>query len=200
MTISMTIIMLETTGNMTYLLPLMVTFAAARYTGNAFNMGMHDIQMNLKNFPYLESSLHTLGLLNYNAVTEIMATPVVTMSEIDKVSTIVDILKRTSHNGFPVVNTRGKLRGIVLRKTLTSLLELKGFSAPLPKHQVRRGSVIERLPPDAVPLAVPAATIFHDTIENQYPDYPTIASIKLSEDETVVSIHSVVITSLICSC
>ena len=35
MTISMTIIMLETAGNMTYLLPLMVTFATARYTGSS---------------------------------------------------------------------------------------------------------------------------------------------------------------------
>ena len=34
MTISGTVIMLEAAGNMVYLLPLMVTFGAARYTGN----------------------------------------------------------------------------------------------------------------------------------------------------------------------
>lgn len=33
MTISGTVIMLEAAGNMVYLLPLMVTFGAARYTG-----------------------------------------------------------------------------------------------------------------------------------------------------------------------
>ena len=36
MTISLTVIVLEATGDMQYLLPLMVTFMAARWTGNMF--------------------------------------------------------------------------------------------------------------------------------------------------------------------
>lgn len=188
MTISMTIIMLETAGNMSYLLPLMVTFATARYTGNAFNLGIYDIQMNLKNLPYLESSLHTLGILNFNAVTEVMSSPVVSFSEIDKVGTIFKALKETKHNGYPVVDITGKLRGLILRKTLTSLLKLKGLSAPDMQHRgavLRRGSQgLDALPPGAVPLAVPAATIFHETVEKQYPDYPSIDSIELTDDET----------------
>ena len=48
MTIAGTVIMLEACGNITYLLPLMVTFAASRYAGNAINESMYDMQIHLK--------------------------------------------------------------------------------------------------------------------------------------------------------
>jgi H+/Cl- antiporter ClcA len=193
MTISMTIIMLETAGNMTYLLPLMVTFGAARYTGNALGPGIYDIQLALKEFPFLESSLHTLGLLNYNPVTEIMSSPVVTFQEIEKVGNIVRALKSTTHNGYPVVEMNGKLRGLIPRKILTSLLNWKAFSAPesgsiLRSASSRRFSVAseaEALPDNAIQLAPPATTVFYDSVEKQYPNYPAIESIELSEEEMV---------------
>ena len=44
--------MLEASGNNEYLLPLMLVFAAARYTGNIFNQSMYDMQIEKKNlFP-----------------------------------------------------------------------------------------------------------------------------------------------------
>jgi chloride channel 7 len=195
MTISMTIIMLETAGNMTYLLPLMVTFGAARYTGNALGPGIYDIQLALKELPFLEPSLHTLGMLNYNPVTDIMATPVVTLQEIEKVSAVYAALRDTSHNGFPVVDYNGKLRGIILRKTLTSLLKLKAFSAPeISANLTRKKSFSiygktpmkeDRVAENAIELAPAATTVFYSTIESQYPDYPDIDSIDLAEDEKV---------------
>lgn len=39
----------------------------------------------------------------------------------------------------------------------------------------------------ATPLAVPTTTIFYETVEKQYPDYPDISAIDLTEDEMVVS-------------
>jgi H+/Cl- antiporter ClcA len=61
MTIAGCVIVLEACGNITYLLPLMLTFAAARYVGNAINEPMYDMQIHLKEMPFLEGSLHTLG-------------------------------------------------------------------------------------------------------------------------------------------
>eukprot|EP01031_Cornospumella_fuschlensis_P028872 gene28872-34846_t len=102
MTIAGCVIMLEACGNTTYLLPLMVTFAASRYAGNAINHSMYDMQIHLKKMPFLEGSLHSLGMLNYHPISKIMAQPVITLQEIEKVRRVMEVLHTTSHNGFPV--------------------------------------------------------------------------------------------------
>jgi CBS domain-containing protein len=130
MTIAGTIIILEACGNPAYLLPLMLTFAAARYTGNAINEPMYDMQIHLKELPFLEGSLKTLGLLNYHPIAELMSHPVVTLNEINKVSDVYDILSSKTHNGFPVVGKNGHLKGFILRKTLCNVIKLGAFSAP----------------------------------------------------------------------
>ena len=111
MTIAGCVIVLEACGNITYLLPLMVTFAASRYAGNAINESMYDMQIHIKEMPFLEASLHSLGMLNYYPISQIMATPVVYLYEVDRVRRVMDVLASTSHNGFPVISKDGKLRG-----------------------------------------------------------------------------------------
>lgn len=131
MTISGTVILLEAAGNMAYLLPLMITFGAARYTGNSLNEGIYEINLlELKKLPFLPGSMHNVGLLTYFPVTEIMVHPVVCLKEIEKVGNVYEILSKTNHNGFPVLGKNGHLCGIVLRKTLCSLLKLKAYSVP----------------------------------------------------------------------
>lgn len=168
MTIAGTVIILEAAGSPKLLLPLMLTFAAARYSGNAINAPMYDMHIELKELPFLEGSLKTLGLLNYHPVTEIMAQPVVTVDEINRVGRIYDILKNTKHNGFPVISRTGHLRGLILRKHLCSLLKFKAFSAHISKGSQNS-----------------AATVFHDTLERTYPRYPKVSEIELNPDELV---------------
>lgn len=95
MTIAGTVIMLEAAGNMAYLLPLMVTFGAARYTGNAINEGMYDMQIHIKDIPILEGSLHSLGLLNYHPISELMAPNVESLREVERVGRVLWVLVRT---------------------------------------------------------------------------------------------------------
>lgn len=168
MTIAGTIIILEACGNSAYLLPLMITFAAARYTGNAINQPMYDMHIALKELPFLEGALKTLGLLNYHPIAEFMSHPVVCLNEINKVSTVYEMLSKT-HNGFPVVDKQGHLRGFILRKTLTSVLKLKAFSIPIKDSQTLQ----------------PGATVFYDTLERNYPHYPKIEDIALSTNDMV---------------
>jgi chloride channel 7 len=201
MTLSMTIIMLETAGNMTYLLPLMVTFGAARYSGNALSDGLYDIGMYLKDLPFLNSSLHTLGLLNFNSVTEIMAIPPVTFNEVSRVHTVYEALKNTTHNGFPILDNKGRLKGLMLRKTLCTLLDLKVFSVPLTKTQHRQRSMSinnknSALEKEAAEMAAegkvaihlaPAGTVFYDRLEKSYPNFPDISRIELTQEQMVCS-------------
>ena len=81
--------------------------------------------------PFLEGSLKTLGLLNYHPIAELMAQPVITLDEINRVSTVHLILSTKTHNGFPVVGKNGHLRGFILRKTLCNIIKLKAFSSPI---------------------------------------------------------------------
>jgi chloride channel 7 len=175
MTIAGCVIMLEACGNITYLLPLMVTFAGARYVGNAIYEPMYDMQIHLKNMPFLEGSLHSLGMLNYHPVSEIMAKPIIVLQEIEKVRRVMEVLNTTSHNGFPVVNKEGKLRGLILRKTLCTLLKMKAYSTPADAPKQSDGGI----------LLAQAATVFYDAIERVYPNYPTVSNIKLADRELV---------------
>lgn len=185
MTIAGTIIILEACGNSSYLLPLMITFAAARYTGNAVNQPMYDMHISLKQLPFLEGSLKTLGLLNYHPVVELMAQPVVTLYEINKVSVVHQLLSNKSHNGFPVVDRSGHLKGFILRKTLCSIIKLKAFSTPTGTSDSNGETVIQ--------LSTPA-TVFHDTMERNYPHYPKIEDISLSPSDMVSTIHFIILS------
>jgi chloride channel 7 len=177
MTIAGTIIILEACGNSAYLLPLMITFAAARYSGNAINQPMYDMHISLKQLPFLEGSLKTLGLLNYHPIVELMAQPVVTLNEINKVGIVYRILSSKSHNGFPVVDKNGHLRGFILRKTLCNIIKLKAFSTPVGKKDDGSGNNVVQLSQ--------AATVFHDTMERNYPHYPKIEEISLTASDMV---------------
>ena len=85
----------------------------------------------------------------------------------------MDILSSTAHNGFPVVKKDGKLRGVILRKTLCGLLKLKAYSTAT--NEPKR--------PDGGLILQQAATVFYDTLERTYPNFPDVKSIKLSEHE-----------------
>jgi chloride channel 7 len=184
MTIAGCVIMLEACGNITYLLPLMVTFAGARYAGNALTEPMYDMQIHLKNMPFLEGSLHSLGMLNYHPISEVMAKPVIVLQEIEKVRRVMEVLNTTSHNGFPIVNKEGKLRGLILRKTLCTLLKMKAYSTPADAPKQSDGGI----------LLAQAATVFYDAIERVYPNYPSVSNIKLADRELVkLSIFSLLI-------
>jgi chloride channel 7 len=177
MTIAGCVIVLEACGNITYLLPHMVTFASSRYVGNAINEPIYDMQIHLKEMPFLEGSLHSLGMLNYHPISEIMSSPVVTLMEVDKVRRVMEVLTTTDHNGFPVVNKEGRLRGLILRKTLCSLLKLKAYSTPVENPNPR--------PPDGGIVLAQAATVMYDNLERVYPNFPDVKSVKLSDRELV---------------
>lgn len=182
MTLSMTIIMLETCGNMTYLLPLMVTFGAARYSGKFFAEGIYDIQLHMKGFAYLDSNLRSLGLLNLNPVTEVMSAPAITLCEVDSVKNVYTVLKHTKHNGFPVLDRYGRFRGLILRKTLVTLLEVRAFAAPATERTVPYD--VNELGEEEATQGVEIATcsaVFYDNLEKKYPKYTKVEDLTLSD-------------------
>lgn len=172
MTIAGTVICLEACGNMAYLLPLMVTFVGARYMGNAIDVSMYEMQIIIKELPLLEAGLHSCGMLPFQSVDSVMTSPVITFLEVERVTRVIELLNSTEHDAFPVINEAGQLRGIVLRRTLCSLLSFKAYS--IPTGEVNADGRLE---------VVPASTVAYDTLERTYPVFPDIKNVKVSGKE-----------------
>lgn len=102
MTISLTVIIMETTGNITFALPLIVTLIAAKWTGDFFNEGVYDTTIQLSGVPLLP--WEPPPLVHNIYASEVMSHPVVTLKSVENVGHIVELLKLTTYNGFPVVD------------------------------------------------------------------------------------------------
>lgn len=136
MTISLTVIVVELTNEMTYLLPIMLTITISQWTGNLFTVSMYDIVIYLRKIPFLPPLLppHIDKLVAEEIMID--AKNVITVEPVMKVRELVRKLTNeggVSHNGFPVVQAyiswageRKKLViGTILRGQIVSLIQQK---------------------------------------------------------------------------
>uniref|UniRef100_T1J037 Chloride channel protein n=1 Tax=Strigamia maritima TaxID=126957 RepID=T1J037_STRMM len=134
MTLSLTVIMIEATGNITFGLPLMIALIAAKWVGDYFNEGIYDMHIHLANVPLL--AWEPPPLVHKIYASEIMSHPVIAFYGVEKVGHIVAVLQRETHNGFPIVRpaandssngAEGHYRGLILRSQLITLLQARAF-------------------------------------------------------------------------
>ncbi|KAH0814874.1 hypothetical protein GEV33_007918 [Tenebrio molitor] len=78
MTISLTVIIMETTGNISFALPLIITLIAAKWTGDFFNEGIYDTHIQLSGVPLLP--WEPPPLVHNIYASEVMSHPVVTLN------------------------------------------------------------------------------------------------------------------------
>lgn len=97
MTLSLTVILIETTGNIAFALPIIATITAAKYVGDYFNEGIYDTQIQVSKVPMLswEVSPKYKNLKAGN----VMSQPVVCLKMKEKLSYVLKILQETTHNG-----------------------------------------------------------------------------------------------------
>mmetsp|Transcript_5910 Transcript_5910/g.17483 ORF Transcript_5910/g.17483 Transcript_5910/m.17483 type:complete len:805 (-) Transcript_5910:336-2750(-) len=122
-TISLAVILMETTGEAEWGLPIFLTVMAAKWTGDIFNRGLYDIHIGLKKVPLLEThpEKHMLRL----TAADVMAKKVVTLEATLTVGDLVRVLGSCSHHGFPVVDPEtGRFAGLAQRSTLHHVLAL----------------------------------------------------------------------------
>lgn len=176
MTISLTVILLEATGDMQYVLPLMLTLMAARFTGNVFNEGLYDIHIHLKKIPFLEPDVPTIAERNEIVAGQAMSTEVKCLRPVERAGVVYDLLRSCKHGTFPIVDTAsgGTLYGTASRYMLCTLLQRRAFGAPdvLEDYdQPDKSFGPRRLSP----------LVQWDTIERVYPRYPTINDVEMRE-------------------
>ncbi|KAG7302799.1 hypothetical protein JYU34_012776 [Plutella xylostella] len=170
MTISLTVIIIETTGQISNALPIIITVVVAKWVGDFFNEGIYDIHIQLAAVPLLPWEPPPLTHNIY--ASQVMSHPVFTLRTVENVAHILEVLRMVSYNGFPVVDppltddsevtTYKRLRGLILRSQLIVLLQNKIFN-------------------ENANSAWSNTKVDMDMFRTEYPRYPTIEEMQLSE-------------------
>ena len=82
----------------------MVVLMTARFIGNAFNDGIYDLHIHLRNYPFLEAWCPMETKLHDVSASDIMASPVITLRPVEKISHIMDVLKSNEHHAYPLID------------------------------------------------------------------------------------------------
>ncbi|XP_015066133.1 chloride channel protein CLC-b [Solanum pennellii] len=138
MTVSLCVIFLELTNNLLLLPITMLVLLISKSVGDCFNLSIYEIILELKGLPFLDANPEPwMRNITVGELADVKP-PVVTLRGIEKVRRIVEVLKNTTHNGFPVVDEgvvppvglpigATELHGIVLRTHLLLVLKKKLF-------------------------------------------------------------------------
>ncbi|KAI9202265.1 chloride channel [Polychytrium aggregatum] len=110
MTVSLTVIMFELTGALSFVLPIMITIMISKWVANAYDKeGIYDGLIRLYGYPFLDSrEEYKLGTV----VTEVMA-PVEELETIsangETIEGLDHLLQSTDFKGYPIVNSKQEL-------------------------------------------------------------------------------------------
>lgn len=129
MTVSLCVILLELTNNL-LLLPLtMLVLLISKSIGDLFNRSVYEQILHIKGIPYLEEKPEPY--MKHLTVMDVCSSPPVTLAAVERVGNVVEVLKMTDHNGFPVLDQSSEvpvLHGLILRSHLLVLLKKGEFS------------------------------------------------------------------------
>ncbi|XP_025115195.1 H(+)/Cl(-) exchange transporter 7-like isoform X3 [Pomacea canaliculata] len=133
-TISLTVIIVECTGDISFGLCIMITLMISKWVGDFFTTGLYDMNIEVSGIPLLSSEPPPL-CENVKA-SELMSQPVLSIYPVEKVGHIIDILENETFHGFPIIDqdpssflqAKGKLHGLILRSQLLIMLQKKVFA------------------------------------------------------------------------
>ncbi|CAM9637436.1 unnamed protein product [Choristocarpus tenellus] len=104
MAISITVIMVEASGWVLFVIPMMVVFLLARSVGNRFNEGIYDTQIRTKKMPFLEQEPPEVAISQNLRVNQLMTKKITCLRPIEAVHSVHSTLRDCDHNCFPVVD------------------------------------------------------------------------------------------------
>jgi hypothetical protein len=124
--VSLCIIILEGTGQIQFLLPIIWTTVFSRYIGNSFNEGLYELAIHVKRAPFIEHQ--PIPRMATRPIERVMAEGVKTLPvEGCTVQHVYALLRSCWHNGFPVVDSQGRMCGLVLRSQLQVMISNIAF-------------------------------------------------------------------------
>jgi len=134
MTISLVVIMLELTGGLGYVLPIMVAVIVSKWVGDAIHKhGIYDAHIELNGYPYLgpapESGSARASSGPQTAADVMTAMPLQTISSDTTVDELEQMLRSSPLKGWPVVvsQDRPHLVGYLCRRSLKEAWAQRGL-------------------------------------------------------------------------
>lgn len=145
MTLTTAVMVMETTGALQLIVPLMITVFFSKIVGDRFGVGIDDTHVRLRGAPVLqEPGLELEQQLIDDKLTaaELATSSLVTLPPVVSVNRLIQVLKSNSHQAFPVtpdeddnggggnnINNNNndddgiELHGLILRSTILAMLE-----------------------------------------------------------------------------
>jgi len=184
MTISLTVILLECTGNEQFVLPLMLVLMTARIVGSVYNDDLYHIHIHLKKgVQFLEAELKSITRHHGILAGHIMGANVIFVRPVEKVGVVYDILMSAKHSNFPVVDTddRNILFGTIGRNEMCVLLQQRAFGHPVNDAHTSMNGISSNY------LQVGERKYFPlvqwDVLFRSYPRYPDVKDLRITEED-----------------
>ncbi|MCO5576774.1 hypothetical protein L7F22_030594 [Adiantum nelumboides] len=130
--VALCVILLELTNNLLMLPWIMLVLLISKTVGDLFNIGVYDQIVFIKGLPFLEEKPEPF--MKHLTAGDVCSCPAATLSAVERLGNIVEILRMTDHNGFPVLDMTSTpyptLHGLILRSHLLVLLQKKDLFTP----------------------------------------------------------------------
>ena len=95
--------LLQVSSDVRMLLPLLVGIMVAKWVADSLTHPLYHGLLEIKCIPFLNPEPMASKHLDLLPVARVMASPVVTLCERERLGTVWEALRHTQHNGFPVV-------------------------------------------------------------------------------------------------
>ncbi|CAI5507756.1 unnamed protein product [Closterium sp. Naga37s-1] len=138
MTVSLCVIMVEITNNLNLLPLIMLVLLVSKAVGDGLNAGFYDLHAQLRGIPILEAQ--SQRFMRMLSARDAASTKVVYFARVEMVGRIAEVLRSTSHNGYPVLQDlpdgHTALAGLILRSQLLVLLRSKADFQQSPTERI----------------------------------------------------------------
>jgi len=125
MSFSLAVIFMETSQDVNLFIPMLVVVIFAKGVGEFINKSLYVQTLTFKEMPLVSNKISKRAL-DYTC-SEVMVTDVVSVNHSEKVKDLYEKLVNCTHNGFPVINEKRRVIGMISRNHLITIIKNEFF-------------------------------------------------------------------------
>lgn len=128
MTYSLAVILMETSQSLSLFIPIIFTIIVSNQVGALFTRSLYQRACRGKQMPILIDKVPKP--CKKIIAEDVMARDVMTLGCVDTVTNIEEVLLKSNHHAFPVLNTLGECIGLIPRNYIITLIMKDWFYDP----------------------------------------------------------------------